>query len=228
MLEFAGVTIGYRTTPIVNDFDLKIKSGQKVAIVGPSGSGKSTILRALWNEADIINGQIVNSFESQSVVFQHNGLFEWLTARENLQITAPHSSNHVIEEMAKQFKISDVLDKYCSQISGGQQQRIQIMRGLLTSSQLLIMDEPTSSLDMVNKSFFSQLLMENIYEQTAVLLVTHDLEEALLIADHIIVINQGRVIESVDNVAADQRIRNSQSFDERLAKLREVILNENN
>ncbi len=227
MLKFDAVTVGYDDIAIVNDITLNVDRGQKISLVGPSGSGKTTILKTIWNEADVLSGSVVNQFDTQSVIFQHAGLFEFLTARENIEVTIKGVTQEQIEQLAIKLGVDQVLDKYVSKLSGGQMQRVQILRALLASSQLLILDEPTSSLDMVNKEMFVKLLIENLDVDTSVVLVTHDLEEAVLLSDYIYVVSNGRIVKAFENIDAECRVRTSDQFLTTVTKLREVILNEN-
>lgn len=227
MLKFEAVTIGYDDMAVVNDINLNVDRGQRISIVGPSGSGKTTILKAIWNEAEVLSGVIENKFESQSVIFQHAGLFDFLTARENIEVTVKDCLDEQVNELAAKLGVDHVLDSYVSKLSGGQMQRVQILRALLASSQLLILDEPTSSLDMVNKEMFVNLLLDNLDQSTSVVLVTHDLEEAVLLSDYIYVVSGNRIVQSFENIDSKQRVRTSGEFIETVASLREVILSEN-
>ncbi len=227
MLMFEAVTIGYDGMAVVSDINLRVSRGQRISIVGPSGSGKTTILKAMWEEDQVLSGTVQNSFESQSVIFQHAGLFEFLTARENIEVTIKGVTQEQIEQLAIKLGVDQVLDKYVSKLSGGQMQRVQILRALLASSELLILDEPTSSLDMVNKEMFVSLLLANLSTKTGVVLVTHDLEEAVLLSDYIYVVSNGRLIKQFENIKNQNRIRTDRQFIQTVADLREVILNEN-
>lgn len=227
MLRFSAATIGYDNIAVVEDMDLCLNRGERVSIVGPSGSGKTTILKAIWNEAELISGTLEDTFASQSVIFQHAGLFDFLTARENISVTVPSASYLQVEAMAEKLGVLDILDSYVSKLSGGQAQRVQILRALLASSELLIIDEPTSSLDMVNKEMFINLLLDNLSIDTSVILVTHDLEEAVLLSDHIYIVSGGRIVKSLKNIEAKDRTRSNNQFTKVVGELREVILNEN-
>lgn len=226
MLKFEHANIGYGECKIVKQLNLSVSVGQRVCILGPSGSGKTTILKALWDETQLLGGILKNTFESQSVIFQYDGLFEWLTVRENLEVAIETLEPIEIERMANKLGIGLLLDEYCSRLSGGQKQRVQIMRALLAKSELLIIDEPTSSLDMVNKRRFVELLLTNLDQQTAMILVTHDLEEAVLLSDYIYIINQGHICKVIENVSCDQRILGNTNLNQVINQIREVIINE--
>lgn len=228
MLKFEHANIGYEDTCVIKDFNLQLKYGQKVCIVGPSGSGKTTLLKMIWSEAKLLGGEFTNTYQDMSVIFQQDGLFEWLTVYDNIKVTLPNAKDEQINLLATNLGIENLLNRYSSKLSGGQKQRVQILRALLANSELLIVDEPTSSLDMINKELFVELLLANLDSNTSIILVTHDLEEAALLADQIFVLKDGEIKDQIENIEACERYLGSESLNSIVNQVREVIRSESN
>ncbi|WP_315791176.1 sulfate/molybdate ABC transporter ATP-binding protein [Fischerella sp. JS2] len=200
----------YGTFRAVDDVTLEIKTGSLVALLGPSGSGKSTLLRIIAGLETPDTGQIWlvgDNATSRSVqdrnigfVFQHYALFKHLTVRENIAFAMElrkHSKNRVrqrVEELLELVQLKGFGDRYPSQLSGGQRQRVALARALAVQPRILLLDEPFGALDAkVRKDLRAWL--RNLHSEVHVttVFVTHDQEEAMEVADEIVVMNQGRV-----------------------------------
>lgn len=186
-----------------------IEAGEFVTVIGSSGCGKSTLLSVLAGlrkptagEALIDGAPICGPGRERSVVFQNYSLFPWLTARANV-IFAVQQSHKGLSKTHCQKLADDVLqrvglrgfeNKYPNQLSGGMQQRVAIARALAVDSAIMLMDEPFGAIDAKNRSILQDLLL-NIWEGTSekerktVVFVTHDIDEAILLADRVILMS---------------------------------------
>jgi sulfate transport system ATP-binding protein len=194
----------------VNQVDLEIKTGSLVALLGPSGSGKSTLLRLIagLETADI--GKIIltgrdathQSVQERNIgfVFQHYALFKHLTVRKNIafgmeirKMPKARIKNRV-EELLELVQLSGLGDRYPSQLSGGQRQRVALARALAVEPKVLLLDEPFGALDAkVRKDLRAWLRRLHDEVHVTTVFVTHDQEEAMEVADEIVVMNLGRV-----------------------------------
>ncbi len=204
------VTKKYGSFYAVDNVSLEVKTGSLVALLGPSGSGKSTLLRIIAGLEAPDAGQIwlngenatYKSVQERNIgfVFQNYALFKHLTVRENIAFgldirkIPKNKINQRIEELLKLVRLEGLGDRYPSQLSGGQRQRVALARALAVKPQILLLDEPFGALDAkVRKEL--RMWLRQLHEEVHVttVFVTHDQEEAMEIADEIVVMNKGRV-----------------------------------
>lgn len=186
----------YGNELIFKDFNLDFYDDKVNCIIGKSGCGKSTLLNIIAGLTEIETGEICGiSLKDISYVFQEDRLIEWLTVKENLEIALKNyfdSSNisNKIDEVLKLVGIYEVKNKYPGSLSGGMRQRVNIARAFGKPSKVILMDEPFKSLDYKLKytiiDEFKSLLNK---EKRMVILVTHDLDEAIYFQGNIIVFN---------------------------------------
>lgn len=194
----------------ISDVNLQIQQGSLVALLGPSGSGKSTLLRLIaglenpdtgkiWISSRDVTHQDVRS-RGIGFVFQHYALFKHMSVRENiafglnLRKTPKARVKERVEELLNLVQLQGFGDRYPTQLSGGQRQRVALARTLAVDPQVLLLDEPFGALDAkVRKELRAAL--RHLHERIDVttIFVTHDQEEAMELADEIVVINKGRV-----------------------------------
>ncbi|RRJ82769.1 amino acid ABC transporter ATP-binding protein [Aestuariirhabdus litorea] len=201
---------------VLKDIDLDVKRGEKIVICGPSGSGKSTLIRCLnrlevYQKGEIIVDGIhlnedIKNIESVrrevGMVFQHFNLFPHLTVLENLTL-APQLVRKIplaeAEATAMQYlervKIPDQASKYPGQLSGGQQQRVAIARSLCMAPKIMLFDEPTSALDPEMIKEVLDVMIELAGEGMTMLCVTHEMGFAKTVADRVIFMDGGEIIE---------------------------------
>jgi sulfate transport system ATP-binding protein len=204
------VTKQFGSFQAVNQVDLEIKSGSLVALLGPSGSGKSTLLRLIAGLEMPDAGKIwltgedatYRSVQDRSIgfVFQHYALFKHLTVRKNIafaleirKVPTPKVKARV-EELLELIQLQGLGDRYPSQLSGGQRQRVALARALAVEPQVLLLDEPFGALDAkVRKDL--RMWLRRLHDEVHVttVFVTHDQEEAMEVADEIVVMNKGKV-----------------------------------
>lgn len=194
----------------VSGVNLDIKSGSLVALLGPSGSGKSTLLRLIAGLETPDSGRIriadrdvtQQSVRSRGIgfVFQHYALFKHMTVRQNIAFSlelrkAPKVRiRHRVEELLDLVQLNGFGDRYPSQLSGGQRQRVALARTLAVDPEVLLLDEPFGALDAkVRKELRASLRQLHERVNVTTVFVTHDQEEAMELADQIVVFNKGRV-----------------------------------
>lgn len=184
--------------------DLKVEPGEIVMLLGPSGCGKSTILRALAGLQPIaagaakIDGLAHNGPEAHcAMVFQEDALLPWRTARRNVEFALAmrgvprRGRKQLALELLDQVGLTPFADHLPKQLSGGMRQRVQLARTLAAEPRVLLMDEPFGALDAQTRLDMQELLI-SVWQRrrTTVLFVTHDVEEALLLADQVVVLTQ--------------------------------------
>ncbi len=192
---------------VVEDFDLKIDKGEFISLIGHSGCGKSTVLTMAAGLNDISKGAIKldgrhveGADPERAVVFQSPNLFPWLTAKENVAIGVdkvyPKASmaerQDVVEYYLERVGLADAMDKSASDLSNGMKQRVGIARAFALSPKLLLLDEPFGMLDSLTRWELQEVLME-VWSRTKVtaICVTHDVDEAILLADRVVMMTNG-------------------------------------
>lgn len=200
MLRVRGLSVAYGGEPVLEAVDLDVSAGQFVSLVGPSGSGKTSVLRAVTGLLETGGGTVDLSLESLEVgfLFQDDALLPWRTARQNvaLGLRIRGSSPEVADEAATRWLALMGLEefgaRYPAQLSGGQRKRVAIAQVLALRPKLLLMDEPFAALDAIVRMRITEELLGWVeHEHLTVLLVTHDLEEAITTSDVIYVLSQG-------------------------------------
>jgi nitrate/nitrite transport system ATP-binding protein len=192
---------------VVEDFDLKIDRGEFISLIGHSGCGKSTVLTMAAGLNEISKGAIKldrrhveGADPERAVVFQSPNLFPWLSARKNCAIGVdkvyPRASQaerqDVVEYYLERVGLADAMDKPASEMSNGMQQRVGIARAFALSPKLLLLDEPFGMLDSLTRWELQEVLME-VWSRTKVtaICVTHDVDEAILLADRVVMMTNG-------------------------------------
>lgn len=215
-VQLAGVSKTFGASVALHPLDLSFAPGRTTALIGPSGCGKSTILRLIigllqpergvveFEGEEITDANIATLRRRIGYVIQDGGLFPHLTARANVLLMARHLGQPPEKMSARLTELSaltrfpvEALDRYPAELSGGQRQRVSLMRALALSPDLLLLDEPLGALDPLVRAALQKDLKEIFkrLEQT-VILVTHDLAEAVYLADEIVLMNEGRVVQT--------------------------------
>jgi sulfonate transport system ATP-binding protein len=183
---------------VLRDIDLDVRDGELVVLLGRSGCGTSTLLRSLAH-LDAAPAEEVRVAGRTSVAFQEPRLLPWRRVRENVELAllnSPERSDRarLAAETLAEVGLGDKLDAWPLQLSGGQAQRVSLARALVSNPGLLLLDEPFSALDALTRIEMHQLVIE-IWRRhgMAILLVTHDVDEALALADRVVLMDDGRI-----------------------------------
>ena len=179
---------------------LEVGAGQFVSLVGPSGSGKSSLLRVVIGLQQPLSGKVESEFVASDIgiLFQDDALLPWRTARDNVALGLGfrgmdrRRALEAADEWLDRFGLAGFGDRYPRHLSGGQRKRVAIAQALALKPKLLLMDEPFASLDAIVRARISQEVVELVErEKIGVLLVTHDLEEAIALSDVVYLLSQG-------------------------------------
>jgi osmoprotectant transport system ATP-binding protein len=230
LVHFRAVSKVFGNDVAVSDINLEIPRGQITALIGPSGCGKSTILRLIvglltadtgeiqFDGDPIAPGTIMKIRRRLGYVIQDGGLFPHLTARRNLALQSnlfgknrDEIEKRIAELCALTKFPNNGLGRYPLELSGGQRQRVSLMRALMLSPELLLLDEPFAALDPLVRVNLQRDLKEICAQlQQTVLVVTHDLPEAAFLANDIVLVNEGRIVQR--GSIADLRAKPANEF----------------
>ena len=186
------ISKSYGEQTVFDGFSLDIHEGEILCILGESGGGKTTLLKGLARLLSF-DGELENVPEKVGYIFQEPRLLQNLTIEENLQYVGGMVES--IEEILKKTELFDMRKKRPKELSGGEKQRVSIARAFLSDAPLLLLDEPFSSLDTALKIRLSRVFAELWKEKRpTVVYVTHDVEEALVLAHRIVILKDGKVV----------------------------------
>jgi sulfonate transport system ATP-binding protein len=191
LVSVKGLNVHFKE-PVLKGLFLSVKKGEFVSIVGKSGVGKSTLLNAI---SGLLKGEgEIHAPPTIGFVFQNHSLFPWMTVKENLSFGLHENDEKKIQELMALLEMQGKENDYPTQLSGGQQQRVSLGRALATNPSLLLMDEPFSSLDGHTRLRMQEWMMNLIQKiDTTTILVTHDVDEAILLSDRIVVMKDGSI-----------------------------------
>ena len=199
-VQVRGFTRSFGQTTVLHDLDLDIGRGEFVALLGRSGSGKTTLLRTLAG-LDSADGQDVTTPAAKAIVFQDARLLPWQKVWRNVAIGLSGADVRGRAEAAlAEVQLGHRMDVWPSTLSGGEAQRVSLARALVREPGLLLLDEPFAAVDALTRLRMHELVLALWRKHTpAVLLVTHDVDEAITLADRVLVLDEGRI-------AAEERI----------------------
>lgn len=202
-LAFAGVQFSYGDRPILPDFDLSVGQGEFISLIGPSGIGKSTLFQLIAGLLQPASGDIRlngthtdNRLGKVGYMPQRDLLMPWRTVVENaalpLEIQGV-SKKEALEQVRVQlprYGLSSWADAYPTELSGGMRQRVSFLRALLSGADIMLLDEPFSSLDGITRMEMQEWLL-SVWQETGttMLMITHDIDEAIMLADRVIVLS---------------------------------------
>jgi osmoprotectant transport system ATP-binding protein len=216
MLNLINISISFNGKHALDRINLEFEAGRTTVLIGPSGCGKSTVLRIIvgllvpdrgsveFEGRKLIRKTILESRRRMGYVIQEGGLFPHLSGRDNAAIAAESlgKDSNAIEERIEELRRlvhlpSDALERYPAQLSGGQRQRVSLMRALMMDPVLLLLDEPLAALDPMIRADLQEDL-RNIFRSLGktVIMVTHDMGEAVFFGDLIVLMRAGRVVQS--------------------------------
>lgn len=233
MITVKNLKKSFGDNEVLKGIDYEIKQGEKIVIIGPSGSGKSTFLRCLNlletpTDGEIyFDGQLITDKkcdinkvrEHMGMVFQHFNLFNNKTILENitlapvqLKIMTKEQANAKALELLERVGLADKANAYPSQISGGQKQRAAIVRSLAMNPKVMLFDEPTSALDPELTGEVLKVIKELADKDTTMIIVTHEMTFARDVADKIIFMDNGYIVEQGDPVQVIENPREERTI----------------
>jgi nitrate/nitrite transport system ATP-binding protein len=244
-LELSHVSKSFGGPPVLHGVNLTIERGEFVAIVGYSGSGKTTLvsliaglLRPDSGTAKLNDLEITEPGPDRGVVFQNYSLLPWLTVYENIAVAveqvfpnySPEKKRQHIEKYIAMVNLTPAREKLPRQLSGGMRQRVSVARALAMDPQILLLDEPLSALDALTRATLQDEI-ERIWQvdKKTVVLITNDVDEALLLADRIIPLTPGPgayLGDSVGVTLSRPRDRNALNHDPEFKRLRALVTNQ--
>ena len=239
LVSFRHVHKSWQQVTALQNFSLDIAAGELVVLVGSSGCGKSTLLRMLIGLEPVTQGEIRVNGEpvrgvgkERGIVFQEPRLFPWLTVIDNVMLgLADEKLSRGVKRqralaMLERVQLQEFAHALPSRLSGGMAQRVAIARGLIARPQILMLDEPFGALDALTRHTLQQELL-HIHRRTGTttLLVTHDVEEAVALADRVVVLSPrpGRIREVVTLALPHPRQRDDESFSAACRQIRNLI-----
>ncbi len=222
MIQVSNLKKSFGNIDVLKSVTFEVNKSQVVAVIGPSGSGKSTMLRSLVQLEEIDGGsicvegqylvqdgtyatpqEIKNITSKMGMVFQHFNLFPHLTVKENLELApslVKKESGEVVARKSKELLakvgLLDKADAYPARLSGGQKQRVAIARALMMNPDIMLFDEPTSALDPELTGEVLQVIKQLAEEQMTMIVVTHEMGFAKEVADLILFMDQGEIMEA--------------------------------
>ena len=211
----------------LQDINLNVREGELISLIGPSGCGKTTLLRLIAGLDSPQEGQLLLNGEAvcepgpeRGYVFQQGSLFEWLTVEQNIAagLKARHvyrKEKHRVQEYIDMIGLKGFEKAWPHQISGGMAQRVAIARALINEPALLLLDEPMGALDSFTRADMQDKILELQRSQgTTVILVTHDVDEAIYLSDRIVIMTPrpGKISEIMDVNMSHPRDRGASAF----------------
>ncbi len=241
MIKLSSVSKEFGTTVALHETSLDISGGKTTVLIGPSGCGKSTILRLIIGLLEPTSGtieingdrvtpaNILNLRRRIGYVIQEGGLFAHLTARQNILLMAKHlkqPAERMETRLRELCELShfpeDALPRYPVELSGGQRQRVGLMRALMLQPSVLLLDEPLGALDPMVRARLQDELKEIFKRlQQTIIMVTHDMAEAGFFADCIVLLNEGRIVQS--GTLDDLRTRPATEFVREFLRAQRVL-----
>jgi phospholipid/cholesterol/gamma-HCH transport system ATP-binding protein len=201
MIEIKGLRKSFNGKSVLKDISFKVYPGETLGVVGPSGCGKSTILKHLCGLLEADAGEIIKGSDEIGLVFQGSALLNSLTVRENLALPlrrrqlSRSEQDKIIKEKLKLVGLSDYIDSYPTQLSGGQQKRTSFARAIVNDPKIILYDEPTTGLDPVMSTIIEDYMIELEKElHAASIVVTHQFSTWTRTADRIVMVHAGNIV----------------------------------
>ncbi|WP_028535043.1 amino acid ABC transporter ATP-binding protein [Paludibacterium yongneupense] len=219
MIRFINVNKWFKDLHVLNDIDLHVAAGEVVVVCGPSGSGKSTLIRTVNQLESIDRGEIwvdgknvadpgtdLNALRADvGFVFQHFNLYPHLSVLDNITLSPIHvrkldrlQAEARAEALLERVGLADKRDAFPAQLSGGQQQRVAIARGLAMEPKVMLFDEPTSALDPEMIGEVLKVMKDLAESGMTMMVVTHEMGFAREVADRVVFIDHGRILEQAE------------------------------
>lgn len=231
MLLVKNLYANYGERDILKNISFSLGKGETLSIIGPSGCGKSTLLLTLADLKEFNSGKVKDDFKDKGLILQNHGLFPWKTIKENILLglitreILKEESEKLTKAIATSLNITNILNKYPAEVSGGERQRAAVARVLVLNPELLLMDEPSSALDSINKEVFQNILckIQSEYNMSYII-VTHNIEEAVVLGKRIAVMVNGEIKSVIDNNCYGKNdIRKTYEFFDKCTEVRVLL-----
>jgi len=232
MIECRGLTYKHDSGKGIENVHLTIPAGASYALVGPSGCGKTTLLHSIASWLPHSRGSLVLNGGASfhlGILTQEDGLFPWLNAGENAVLGLKGGLKQFKPEVERLFESlgldHELIERFPGHLSGGQRQRVALARTLMQKPDILLMDEPTASLDPFTKESLQNLLLSlHSRKNRTTLLVTHSIEEALFLGERILIMKEGQILHQLENpLFPDSEARDHKDFYSLVMKVRSLF-----
>jgi ABC-type nitrate/sulfonate/bicarbonate transport system ATPase subunit len=232
IISIQNLTVGYKNQSVLENLSLDINAGEFIAIIGKSGTGKTTLLNSI--AGFIKHDGVIEIPNSIGFCFQNNSLFYWMTVKENIAFGLNDfnevEKNEIINDILLQIDMVKYQDKYPNELSGGQQQRVALGRALANNPKILLLDEPFSSLDIHTRDQMMVWVLNILSKiNITIIMVTHYLDEAIILANKVIVLKNKNILTEVIvpfDKPRSQSIRYTEKFQNMKQELA-LLLNSN-
>ncbi|SHH51160.1 ABC transporter ATP-binding protein [Thermosipho atlanticus] len=202
VVELKNIKKSFGRLEVLKNISFSLKKRERLVLLGPSGCGKTTLLRIIAG-LETFEGILIKNFKKIGYVFQEPRVIPWKTVYENLKFV--EDDDKKIENVLKSMKIHEFKDYFPNKLSGGMKQRINLSRALVTEPDLLLLDEPFSSLDIhIKWNLLNDLIKEWNNRDLSLIMVTHDIKEALMLGERILILSNrpAKIIKEYFNVKA--------------------------
>lgn len=220
-IKLINIEKNFGNKKIYDKFSLTFEEGKINCILGKSGCGKSTLLNIIANLEEINSGEIIGVPEKIAYVFQEDRLIEWNSIYTNMELPllkfyTKDEREEKIKSILREVELGDYMNAYPKELSGGMRQRANIARALLYNGELLLMDEPFKSLDKSSKEDIIEIFKKNHLEKNnTVIMVTHDINEALSLGDNIFILG-GSPVSLMDKFKDVQKSKEKNNIEEKI------------
>jgi len=214
LLRLVGVSKSFGKMRVINNISFTLERGKSIALLGPSGCGKTTLIRIIAGLIEEYEGHINNLAQTIGYVFQESRLIPWKTVVDNLKFVEENEEK--IHDVLKSLRLYDFANSMPSKLSGGMKQRVNLARALIIEPELLLLDEPFAFLDVHLKiSIILDIIAKRKDLSFSMIVVTHDVREALLLADRIYLLSDKptTIIEEIDIINVPKDISNPEFLD---------------
>jgi ABC-type nitrate/sulfonate/bicarbonate transport system ATPase subunit len=200
---------------ILENINISIHEGEFLSIIGPSGCGKTTLLNIISSLDKDFKGSVNISSSNIGFVFQDHRLIPWLTVKENLLLISKNKDMENINELLKLVNLNDILDVYPKDLSGGMARRISFVRAFINNPKIIFLDEPFISLDYPSATLLKKDFLELCKKfNTTVILVTHDLSEAIYLSNRILFFSKNPATQILEYKNSNNQEFNLKKIDE--------------
>ena len=207
-LQVNNLSKRYASKQVLENISFSQEKGEIISLIGTSGIGKSTLLKCIAGLCDINSGDIIlnnnkiDSLEANnrkiSYVFQESPLFPHINVLDNILFNMSTYDKKKLDFLLEKTELKSLVKRFPFELSGGENQRAAVVRSLIRNPDLLLLDEPFSNLDTVNKKYIKEIVFDIIKESNlTTIIVNHDIEESLEISDKIMIINDGKLMRLI-------------------------------